>query len=108
VTALRAFLRFLSSTGAVPAGLVGAVPAVRTWRHSALPRAVSAEAVEPCAFRYRASTISSNVDRFLQFKKRRTLESNQMYRIAPIRSGPKWTVEPYDFRLKPGNSELKK
>jgi integrase len=46
VTTLRAFLRFLSSTGAVPVGLVGAVAAVRTWRHSAPPRAVSAEAVE--------------------------------------------------------------
>jgi site-specific recombinase XerD len=46
VTAIRAFLRFLSSAGAVPAGLVGAVPTVRTWRHAALPRAVSAEAVE--------------------------------------------------------------
>jgi integrase/recombinase XerD len=46
VTAIRAFLRFLSSAGAVPAGLVGAVPTVRTWRHSALPRAVSAEEVE--------------------------------------------------------------
>ncbi|MBV9492472.1 MAG: site-specific integrase [Verrucomicrobia bacterium] len=46
VTAIRAFVRFLSSAGAVPAGLAGAVPTVRTWRHSALPRAVSAEAVE--------------------------------------------------------------
>jgi integrase/recombinase XerD len=46
VTAIRAFLRFLSSAGAVPAGLAGAVPTVRTWRHSALPKAVSAQAVE--------------------------------------------------------------
>jgi integrase/recombinase XerD len=46
VTATRAFLRFLGSLGTVPAGLVGAVPTVRTWRHAALPRAVSAEAIE--------------------------------------------------------------
>src|SRR6266446_2944460 len=46
VTAMRAFLRFLTSTGVIPAGLTGAVPAVRTWRHSVLPRAVSADEIE--------------------------------------------------------------
>jgi integrase/recombinase XerD len=46
VSAMRAFLRFLASTGVVPAGLTGAVPSVRTWRHSVLPRAVSAEGIE--------------------------------------------------------------
>jgi integrase/recombinase XerD len=46
VSAMRAFLRFLTSTGVIPAGLTGAVPSVRTWRHSALPRAVSAEEIE--------------------------------------------------------------
>ena len=46
VTAMRAFLRFLTSAGVVPAGLAGAVPSVRTWRHSTLPRAVSVDKVE--------------------------------------------------------------
>jgi integrase/recombinase XerD len=46
VSAMRAFLRFLTSSGVVPAGLTGAVPSVRTWRHSGLPRAVSAEEIE--------------------------------------------------------------
>ena len=46
VTAMRAFLRFLTSTGVIPAGLTGAVPSVRTWRHSVLPRAVSADEIE--------------------------------------------------------------
>jgi integrase/recombinase XerD len=46
VSAMRAFLRFLTSTGVVPAGLTGAVPSVRTWRHSGLPRAVSAEEID--------------------------------------------------------------
>ena len=46
VTAMRAFLRFLTSTGVIPAGLTGAVPSVRTWRHSVLPRAVSVDEIE--------------------------------------------------------------
>ena len=46
VTAMRAFLRFLTSTGVVPVGLISAVPSVRSWQHSALPRAVSADDVE--------------------------------------------------------------
>src|ERR1700733_4209777 len=33
VTAIRSMIRFLASKGAVAAGLHGAVPAVRTWRH---------------------------------------------------------------------------
>ena len=46
VTAIRSLIRFLASQGAVPAGLCGAVPAVRTWRHASLPRAISAEELE--------------------------------------------------------------
>ncbi len=46
VTAIRSLIRFLASKGSVPAGLYGAVPAVRTWRHSSIPRAISAEEVE--------------------------------------------------------------
>jgi hypothetical protein len=37
--------RFLTSTGVVPVGLISAVPSVRSWQHSALPRAVSADDV---------------------------------------------------------------
>jgi site-specific recombinase XerD len=36
-TAMRALLRFLTTTGAVRSGLDGAVPAVRQWKHAALP-----------------------------------------------------------------------
>jgi site-specific recombinase XerD len=46
VTATRAFLRFLATKGLVPAGLQGAVPTVRTWRHASLPRHISAAEVE--------------------------------------------------------------
>jgi site-specific recombinase XerD len=46
VTAIRAFLRFLASRGLVADGLQGAVPPVITWRHSSLPRTLSAEEVE--------------------------------------------------------------
>ena len=46
VTAIRAFLRFLATEGVVPAGLKGAVPSVRTWLHSSLPRHISATEVE--------------------------------------------------------------
>lgn len=46
VTAIRAFLRFLASEGVVPDGLKGAVPPVRTWRHSSLPRTISPDEVE--------------------------------------------------------------
>jgi site-specific recombinase XerD len=46
VTAIRSLIRFVASKGAVPAGLDGSVPAVRTWRHSSIPRTISAEEVE--------------------------------------------------------------
>jgi site-specific recombinase XerD len=46
ITAIRALLRFLATKGVVPAGLQGAVPTVRTWRHSSLPRHISAAEVE--------------------------------------------------------------
>jgi site-specific recombinase XerD len=46
VTAIRSMIRFWVSKGAVAAGLHGAVPAVRTWRHSSIPRTISADDVE--------------------------------------------------------------
>jgi len=46
VTATRAFLRFLATRGVIPAGIEGAVPTVREWKHAALPRAVAAEDVQ--------------------------------------------------------------
>ena len=46
VTAIRSMIRFLASKGAVAAGLHGAVPAVRTWRHSSLPRTISTDEVD--------------------------------------------------------------
>lgn len=46
VTAVRSLIRFLASKGSVPDGLYGAVPAVRTWRHSSIPRAISMEELE--------------------------------------------------------------
>ena len=46
VTAIRSLIRFLASRGAVSVGLYGAIPAVRTWRHSSIPRAISAEEVQ--------------------------------------------------------------
>ena len=41
VTSLRAFLRFAHATGRTPVLLAGAVPAVASWRLSALPRGLS-------------------------------------------------------------------
>ena len=41
VTSLRAFLRFAHATGRTAVSLAGAVPAVASWRLSALPRALS-------------------------------------------------------------------
>ena len=46
VTATRAFLRFLTTRGVISAGIEGAVPAVRKWKHAALPRAAVAEDVQ--------------------------------------------------------------
>ena len=46
VTATRAFLRFLATRGVVPAGIVGAVPPVREWKHATLPRDLSANDVQ--------------------------------------------------------------
>ena len=40
VSATRAFLRFLATTGVVPAGIEGAVPTLREWKHASLPRAL--------------------------------------------------------------------
>lgn len=41
VTAIRSLLRFLSAQGVVRAGLEGAVPSIRQWRHASLPRHIS-------------------------------------------------------------------
>ncbi len=40
-TATRAFLRFLTAHGVVPAGIEGAVPTIREWKHARLPRALA-------------------------------------------------------------------
>jgi site-specific recombinase XerD len=46
VTSLRAFLRFAHATGRTAVSLVGAVPAVASWRLSALPRGLAAVEIE--------------------------------------------------------------
>lgn len=46
VTSLRAFLRFVHATGRTAVPLVGAVPAVASWRLSALPRGLQASEIE--------------------------------------------------------------
>ena len=46
VTATRAFLRFLSTTGVIRPGLDGAVPTVRQWTLTTLPRALTADELE--------------------------------------------------------------
>lgn len=46
VTSLRAFLRFAHATGLTAVSLVGAVPAVASWRLSALPRGLSVVEIE--------------------------------------------------------------
>ena len=46
VTATRAFLRFLATRGVVPAGIEGAVPTIREWKHAGLPRALADDDVE--------------------------------------------------------------
>jgi integrase len=46
VTSLRAFLRFAHATGRAAVPLAGAVPAVASWRLSALPRGLKAAEIE--------------------------------------------------------------
>ena len=46
VTATRALLRFLTTGGVVPAGIEGAVPTLREWKHAILPRVLAAEDVQ--------------------------------------------------------------
>jgi integrase/recombinase XerD len=46
VTSLRAFLRFAHATGRTSVPLAGAVPAVASWRLSALPRGIKAAEIE--------------------------------------------------------------
>lgn len=45
-TATRALIRFLVCDGLVLQGLAGAVPAVLTWRHSSIPKAIAADEVD--------------------------------------------------------------
>ena len=45
-TSLRMYLRFLASSGRCPPGLVGAIPAIPSWRLSSLPRYVPLEDIE--------------------------------------------------------------
>ena len=45
-TATRAFLRFLAAHGVVPAGIAGAVPTIREWKHARLPRALADDDVQ--------------------------------------------------------------
>ena len=45
VTRLRAFLRYLEVAGLTPAGLVGAVPSVASWRMTGVPQAITADQV---------------------------------------------------------------
>ena len=45
-TATRAFLRFLATRGVVPAGIEGAVPRTREWKHAGLPRAIAGDDVQ--------------------------------------------------------------
>ena len=46
VTSLRSFLRFAHATGRTAVPLAGAVPAVASWRLSALPRGLEAAEIE--------------------------------------------------------------
>ena len=45
-SATRAFLRFLATRGVVRAGIEGAVPAIREWKHARLPRALADDDVQ--------------------------------------------------------------
>ena len=45
-SATRAFLRFLVTRGVVRAGIEGAVPAIREWKHARLPRALADDDVQ--------------------------------------------------------------
>jgi integrase/recombinase XerD len=46
VTAVRSFLRFLQSEGAIRPNLANAIPPVRTWRYSDIPRYLKVEQVQ--------------------------------------------------------------
>jgi site-specific recombinase XerD len=45
-TAIRSLLRYLTFTGAVPAGIEAAVPRMRRWKHASLPRHLSLPEIE--------------------------------------------------------------
>ena len=45
-SAIRAFLRFLATRGVVRAGIEGAVPTIREWKHARLPRALADDDVQ--------------------------------------------------------------
>ncbi len=46
VTGVRSFLRYLHVAGLIPGSLVGAVPAVASWRGASLPRALTTAQVQ--------------------------------------------------------------
>ena len=56
VSAVRAWLRFLVSTGALRAGMEAAVPTIRQWKHAALPRILSEEETQ------RVLTVPASLD----------------------------------------------
>lgn len=63
VTAVRAMLRYLVLTGAVRAGLEGAVPTIRQWKQASLPRYLSAEQFQRLVDGYRGKTLAQRRDR---------------------------------------------
>ena len=55
-TSLRMYLRYLVATGQCPEELIGAVPYVREWRLSSMPRYISAEELERVAVSHEERT----------------------------------------------------
>ena len=65
--AMRAFLRFLTFSGAIPRGLEAAVPMPRSWKHAALPPRLTTEEVARVLAACREETPQDVRDRAILF-----------------------------------------
>lgn len=83
VTATRAMLRYLTSVGAVRAGLGMAVPTVRQWKLGALPRYLKADEVERVIIQCGGATAVRRRDRaILLLLARLGLRAGEVSRLA--------------------------
>src|SRR5713101_5880256 len=106
VTATRAFLRFLSTTGVIRPGLDGAVPTVRQWTLTTLPRALTADELERVFAACDDARATGPRDRaVLLLLGRLGLRASE---VAVVRGPERRQRRPPSARVRPGESALRR